>query len=148
MWTLALVLLCLAVGLDIARRPAGREQGGFSLVDAVSAATKPGMSVVGLIARTLIVLGPALAGAGAACLIVWGLFGGGKSSARVALAQIRKVTQQLSEQMVAGHDGLVGRSLAFGHEVTERRNDGVVISGDEERQREALLAVVHYPVQG
>ena len=48
-WTLALVVLCLAVGLDIARRPAGREWAGFSLVDAVSAAIKPGMSVVGLI---------------------------------------------------------------------------------------------------
>ena len=48
-WALVLAVLSLAVGLNIARRPAGREWAGFSLVDAVSAATKPGMSVVGLI---------------------------------------------------------------------------------------------------
>jgi len=42
-------VLCLAIGLDIARSPEREKWTGFSLVDAVSAATKPGMSVVGLI---------------------------------------------------------------------------------------------------
>jgi len=45
---LALLILCLLVGIDIYRRPEGTAN--YSLVDAVSAATKPGTSVVGLIA--------------------------------------------------------------------------------------------------
>ena len=45
---LALLILCLLVGIDVYRRPEGAED--YSLVDAVSAATRPGNSVVGLIA--------------------------------------------------------------------------------------------------
>ena len=48
-WGLALVILCLIVGIDIYQRPEGRSSSSYSLIDAVSAATKPGMSVVGLI---------------------------------------------------------------------------------------------------
>lgn len=46
---LTLAALSLAVGLDISRTPAPQPSPGFSLIDAVSAATRPGMSVVGLI---------------------------------------------------------------------------------------------------
>ena len=44
-----LLILCLLVGIDLYRRPEGESSASYSLVDAVSAATKPGMSVVGLI---------------------------------------------------------------------------------------------------
>ena len=47
---LALAVLCTAIGLDIAGTPERDDESGFTLVDAVSAATKPGMSVVGLVA--------------------------------------------------------------------------------------------------
>ena len=46
---LTLLVLCLFVGIDIYRSPESDSPGSYSLVDAVSAATKPGMSVVGLI---------------------------------------------------------------------------------------------------
>ena len=48
-WGLTLVILCLLVGIDIYRSPEGESARSYSLIDAVSAATKPGMSVVGLI---------------------------------------------------------------------------------------------------
>ena len=44
-----LLILCLLVGIDLYRRPEGESSASYSLIDAVSAATKPGMSVVGLI---------------------------------------------------------------------------------------------------
>ena len=48
-WIPVMVVLCLAIGLDIARTPERQEKTGFPLVGEVSAATKPGTSVVGLI---------------------------------------------------------------------------------------------------
>ena len=48
-WISVAIVLCLAIGLDIARHPTEREWAGFSLVNAVEAANQPGMSVVGLI---------------------------------------------------------------------------------------------------
>jgi len=46
---LIFAVLGLAIGLDIARTPERKEGSRYTLVDAVSAATKPGTSVVGLI---------------------------------------------------------------------------------------------------
>lgn len=48
-WLLIPAALCLIIGLDIAPNPEQSRWTDYSLVDAVSAATKPGMSVVGLI---------------------------------------------------------------------------------------------------
>jgi len=49
-WGTILTALCLVIGLDLISRIERDGPAGYSLVDAVSAATKPGTSVVGLIA--------------------------------------------------------------------------------------------------
>lgn len=49
-WAFILTGLTLLVGLDIAKKDAEDYSPSYSLVDAISAGTKPGMSVVGLIA--------------------------------------------------------------------------------------------------
>lgn len=49
-WGSILTVLCLIVGIDLVNKPEKPRPTNYSLIDAVSAATKPGLSVVGLVA--------------------------------------------------------------------------------------------------
>ena len=48
-WGSILTVLCLIVGIDLISRPERTRSANYSLIDAVSAATRPGLSVVGLV---------------------------------------------------------------------------------------------------